>query len=462
MTKTPVIAIFDVGKTNKKLLLFNENYQVVYEKTARFLETVDEDGEPCENLDSLRLSVFDSLNEILKKEQFEVRAINFSTYGASLVYVDEKGLALTPLYNYLKVYPVALKKQFYATYGGKEELSLATGSPAMGNLNSGLQLYHLKHSQPKVFTKLKYALHLPQYLSSLLTNQFYAELTCIGCHTQLWDFKQSNYHQWLQEEGLLNKLAPIQASDAVIATKIKGKAYKVGVGLHDSSAALIPYLVNFKEPFLLLSTGTWCISLNPFNPLPLQPEELERDCLSYLSYEGKSIKASRLFTGHEHEQQAKRIAQYFNEDALSYRTLAFDPAIAEKLKLITQFKSVTAPAPSFSATSVFAERDLNVYSSAAEAYHQLIADLVNLQYHSSTLVIKGSPVKKIFVDGGFSKNVIFMNLLAAIFPAFEVYAAFMAQATALGTAMAIHRHWNSKAMANDMIQLKYYASHTNP
>ena len=91
MNKIPVIAVFDVGKTNKKLFLFDEHYQIVYEKSARFLETMDEDGEACENLDSLRLSVFESLNEVLKYEKFEIRVINFSTYGASLVYLDEEG-----------------------------------------------------------------------------------------------------------------------------------------------------------------------------------------------------------------------------------------------------------------------------------------------------------------------------------------------------------------------------------
>jgi glycerol kinase len=52
-----VIAIFDVGKTNKKLFLFDENYKIVFERSARFIETNGEDGFPCENLDSLKLSV---------------------------------------------------------------------------------------------------------------------------------------------------------------------------------------------------------------------------------------------------------------------------------------------------------------------------------------------------------------------------------------------------------------------
>ena len=109
----PVIAIFDVGKTNKKLFLIDENYQIVYERSARFVETVDEDGEPCENLESLKSSVYDSLHQVLQMKEFDIKAVNFSTYGASFVYLDENGVPLTPLYNYLKDYPEGLKQEFY-------------------------------------------------------------------------------------------------------------------------------------------------------------------------------------------------------------------------------------------------------------------------------------------------------------------------------------------------------------
>jgi sugar (pentulose or hexulose) kinase len=68
MPPRPVIAVIDVGKTNKKLFLFDEEYNLVYERSARFLETVDEDGDTCENIESLRLSVFDSLRSVLIKK----------------------------------------------------------------------------------------------------------------------------------------------------------------------------------------------------------------------------------------------------------------------------------------------------------------------------------------------------------------------------------------------------------
>ena len=50
-----------------------------------------------------------------------------------------------------------------------------------------------------------------------------------------------------------------------------------------------------------------------------------------------------------------------------------------------------------------------------------------------------------------------MNLLAEAFPEMEVYAASVAQATVVGAALAIHKHWNSKPMPADIIDLKFYA-----
>jgi sugar (pentulose or hexulose) kinase len=328
----PVVAVFDVGKTNKKLFLFDENYKIVFERTARFIETEDEDGDPCENLESLRLSIFDSLREVFRNPAFEIKSINFATYGASFVYIDEDGKPLAPLYNYLKEYPEALKAKFYSDYGGEEAFSNRTASPVLGSLNSGMQLYRFKYEKPELFKKLKYALHLPQYLSYLISGKAYSDTTSVGCHTNLWDFTKNDYHEWVYEEGIAEKLAPMVASDHVTPAAFPGSNYAVGAGFHDSSAALIPYLVSFSEPFILLSTGTWCISLNPFNASPLTVEELKNDCLCYLQYQGNPVKASRLFSGYEHEQHVKRIAMHYGTDTISYRAVAYDARIIERLE----------------------------------------------------------------------------------------------------------------------------------
>ncbi len=107
--------------------------------------------------------------------------------------------------------------------------------------------------------------------------------------------------------------------------------------------------------------------------------------------------------------------------------------------------------------SAFAGRDLTKFPNYEEAYHQLIADIIQQQVKSTSLVLKGTTVKRIFVDGGFSKNSIYMYLLAKAFPSMEVYAASVAQASALGAALAIHPHWNKKPLPADIINLKLFA-----
>jgi sugar (pentulose or hexulose) kinase len=452
MEPTPVIAVFDVGKTNKKLFLFDEHYKIVYEKSARFIEKVDEDGFPCENLDSLRLSVFDSLNEVFKLKKFHIKAVNFSAYGASLVYVDENGEPLTPLYNYLKPYPNELSHALYQTYGGESQFAAETASPILGSLNSGLQLYRLKKENPDIFKKVKYALHLPQYMSYLVSKHFSSDITSIGCHTALWDFNKNDYHQWVIDEGLSSKLAPILPGDQIFNVEHHGHHFKAGIGLHDSSAALIPYQVSFSEPFILISTGTWCISMNLFNHSPLTSNELQNDCLCYLEYKGNPVKASRLFAGNEHEQQVKRIADYFKQDIIKFRDMVFDPQVIIDLK-----KTISQPFGLLSKESKFKDRYLSLFKDEIYAYHQLILDIIYQQALSTGMVLSDSPVKRIFVDGGFSKNAIYMNLLAVAFPETEVFAASMAQATAVGAALAIHSSWNTKPLPADIIGLQYYA-----
>jgi sugar (pentulose or hexulose) kinase len=451
------IAILDIGKTNKKIFLMDEHYRIVWEKGVCFEETVDEDGDACENIELLTNWVKDSLRELLQLPGYTVVAFNFSTYGASLVYLDEQGQVLAPLYNYLKPYPAGMEAAFYKAAGGAEQLCSDTASPALGSLNAGLQFYRLKQLQPAVYQKVKYALHLPQYISFLVTGQPLSDITSIGCHTMLWDFTRQRYHEWVLREGLADKLPPVFPGNHTLPATIDGHTCIAGVGLHDSSAALIPYLASFLEPFALISTGTWCITLNPFNNSPLTGEELASDCLCYLTYENRPVKAARLFAGNEHEQQVKRLAEYYQTPVNYYQQVAFDPAIFARLLAASPQQERPASGTGLLQASRFAARSLNDFTSYEIAYHRLLMDIMEQQQFSSSLVIDGTPVKRIFVDGGFSRNTVYMHLLAAAFPQMEIYAASVAQATAIGAALAIHRHWNSQPLPADLVEMRHYS-----
>ena len=452
---TPVILIFDVGKTNKKLLLFNEQYQLLHEESIQLEEIKDEDGFACEDIAALTQWIWQQYWKYFASEVYDVKAVNFSAYGASFVHLNDFYKPLTPLYNYLKPYPEKLQQQFYTKYGGESLIAKQTASPVLGSLNSGMQLYRLKYEQPHVYEQIRYSLHLPQYLSFIISARAATDITSVGCHTQLWDFNIHKYHKWVYDEGMRTKFAPIYRGDKIVHAQNSTRKVAIGIGLHDSSAALIPYLASFTEPFVLLSTGTWCISLNPFNHSMLTDLELHQDCLCYLSYTGKPVKASRLFAGYEHEQQVKRLAAHFNKAINYFTTVQFDAAILNKLQ---PAKEPAMRNGNMVQQSAFGTRDLHVFENYETAYHQLIADIVAQQVHSTKLVITNN-VKKLFVDGGFGKNDIYMHLLAKAFNKTEVYAATVAQASALGAALAIQHAWNNTGLPAHLIQLKRYHAH---
>lgn len=424
--KTPVIAVFDIGKTNKKVFLWDTSFQIVFEKQQHFAETVDEDGFPCEDLSALQQWIVSTFTELCQMPEFDLIGLNFSAYGASFVYVDRTGEPVAPLYNYLK--PMAAPFP-YADFGGESEFARKTASPTLGNLNSGLQVYaaRLKSFWPEVFT----ALHFPNYLASLFTGKFFSEITSIGCHTALWDFDKRQYHPWVS--AIEDRLAPISTAGSIAMDGIE-----YGLGLHDSSAALVPYLQCIPSDFVLLSTGTWCIAMHPFNDSPLTSDELANDVLCYLQPNGKPVKASRLFGGHFHEEQVARMEAHFGG---SFKDCRFSDTV---FKLKPNASSVFECA--------FASRDLADFSDLTSAYDQFMVDLVGQQIFSLNLLLKDAPVKQLLVDGGFSKNEWYMRLLARAFPELAVYAAEVAQASALGAALMVYKG----EIPTDLIQLKRY------
>jgi L-fuculokinase len=225
----------------------------------------------------------------------------------------------------------------------------------------------------------------------------------------------------------------------------------VGVGLHDSSAAMIPYLKSFRDPFVLISTGTWCITMNPFNDAPLTVAELKQDCLCYMSYLGRPVKASRLFAGHDHEQQVRRLADHFQRSPDAAAAVGYDAGCAGALR---EGRVDSAASPS--TASVFGQRDLGEFDGFERAYHCLMMDIMDQQVTSTRLVLHDTGVRRIFVDGGFGKNEVYMHLLAASFPDVEVFAASIPQATAMGAALAIHPHWNKGVLPGEIIEVKRY------
>ena len=429
---TKVIAVFDIGKTNKKILLFDQNLQMVFQHEERFPTITDDDGFECDDIGLIEKWVVSTLNEIAADPKYVLTAVNFSTYGATLVFLDREGKRITPLFNYLKAIPENVQNTLFEKYEGKMEFCRKTASPALGMLlNTGIQILWLKNEKPETYLKVDSILNFPQYLSFLFTKKKVAESTYLGCHTFLWDFDQNCYHRWLEDENI-NLPVPIQ-SDSTFEVKIGKSKVEVGVGIHDSSASLVPYLLGIKEKFVLLSTGTWCVSMNPFNETPLTAGELANNCLKYLSAYQKPVKSTMYFMGHIHDVNVEHLQSHFKKEKKAYQQVELDFQLSKK---IFSKKQKIFFNEKYADNYVDLNVDLSQFGSFEMAYHQFMHDLTLECVRCLSITLpENDDIESLIVTGGFARNRIFIQYLTLLFPYKKVFTSEIDNASALGAAM---------------------------
>jgi sugar (pentulose or hexulose) kinase len=426
-----VIAVFDIGKTNKKIFLFNKDFEVVYANSIRFEEVLDDDNYPCDDIEPIESWIKNEIKTIQKNNEFTIKAVNFSTHGATLVYLNKEGNRITPLYNYLKPLDFDFTP-FYNAHGGIEEFSRKTASPAYGMLNAGLQMYWLKNKKPHLWKSVAFILHYPQYLSYLFTNKVTADLTSIGAHTGTWDFDIMNYHSWLAEENI-SLPEPSNGKKAIIAN-VNGEAIAIGSGLHDSSSSIIPLLKkNHGNEFILLSTGTWIICMNPFSRETLTSYQLKNDGLCFMTPDKKQIKSSMQFLGRIHEVNTVALSKYFGVEKNHYLELKLNKKICS---------DILSKSESIFLSNTIAEgfkgnlEELNNFKSYELAYYQLIFEITERVYQGIHRILDSkNNLKNVYISGGFNKNIIFIEYLSQMMPQQNIQFLGGKNASALGAAM---------------------------
>lgn len=436
-----VIAVFDIGKTNKKIFLFNKNFDVVYTNSIRFEEILDDDDYPCDDIESIETWMENEIKAIQNQNEFTIKAINFSTHGATLAYLDKDGNRITPLYNYLKPLDIDFNP-FYESQGGVEEFSRKTASPAYGMLNSGLQMYWLKHSKPHFWNKVDTILHYPQYLSYLFSNKITADFTSIGSHTAIWDFDNMKYHGWLAEESI-DLPEPKPGKNAAL-TLVNGQEIAIGKGLHDSSSSIIPLLESNQdsdEEFILLSTGTWIICMNPFSKEALTSNQLENDCLCYMTPDKKQIKSSMQFLGRVHEVNAIELSKYFNVEENHYLELTLNKELCAQT--ISESKSIFFP-NDIPSDFIGNLKQLNNFDDYEHAYYQLIFEICYRVHEGIQHILDANNnLKNVYISGGFNKNDIFVEYLNQMMPEQSIQFPKGKFASALGAAMLMKGYLNT-------------------
>ncbi len=112
-------------------------------------------------MQSIEQWVLKTYETIAINKKYELTAINFSAYGASIVHLDKELKPVTHLYNYTKKIPENIIHKFKLIHDAEGKWAEETASPLLGMLNAGLQLYWLKNIKPALFAKIKFSVFLP-------------------------------------------------------------------------------------------------------------------------------------------------------------------------------------------------------------------------------------------------------------------------------------------------------------
>lgn len=434
---TKVIAVFDIGKTNKKIILFDKRFNIIYNKSTRFDEIKDDDGDPCDNIEAIERWMLNQIKTIQQQGVFDIKAINFSTHGATVVYLNKNGKRITPLYNYLKPLNTIDFNELYDKNGGVEEFSRKTASPAYGMLNAGLQIYWLKNKKPHFWKEVHSILHYPQYFSYLFTNKETADFTSIGAHTALWDFDNMNYHSWLNDENI-NLPEPSNGKKAISAN-VNGKNIAIGSGLHDSSSSIIPLLQkNQEDEFILLSTGTWIITMNPYSKQLLTTDQLNNNCLCFMTPEKQQVKSSMQFLGQIHEVYLKGLSSFFKVDIDTHMNLVLNKGLCNKL-IINSTRIFLAEGID---TQFEADESLLAnFKNYETAYYQLVFEISKKVMNAIELILdENNSLKHIFISGGFNKNNVFIEFLSLLNPHISIKIPDIKNESALGAALLMKKY----------------------
>jgi sugar (pentulose or hexulose) kinase len=435
-----VIAVIDIGKTNKKIFLFDDKLEICFQNSTQFKEIVDEDGFPCDDLQAIEKWILEEIKKVQNHTSYNLKAINFSTHGASLVYLDKQGKRIAPLYNYLKPLDIKEYDNFYNKNNGVKEFSRTTASPAYGMLNTGLQMLWMQKHKPKTWQNVDVILHYPQYLSYLFTKKITADFTSVGAHTATWNFDTMQYHNWVKDANI-NLPEPVNGEKAIV-TKINGQQIAVGAGLHDSSSSIIPILEEDKtQNFVLLSTGTWIIAMNPFSKETLTQHQLTNNCLCFMTPKKQQVKSSMQFLGRIHEVYIKALSTHYNVNINKHLNIGLDEKLCQEL--------IAENAQVFLADGIDtffeANEDLFKYfGSYQTAYYQLIFEISKKVIAGINLISdKDKPIKNIYISGGFNKNSIFIKYLTLLKKNIIIKISECKNESALGAALMMKSYINN-------------------
>lgn len=449
------LAVLDIGKTNKKVLIYDQELKLI-DCTYKNFAQIDQGDFKSDDVEG----IFQWFLSVLKdfSKDYSIKGLSISAHGATFVAVDKNGLLTIPEICYTTDPGEEFHREFYQQFGEADQLQLETATPNfMALLNVGKGIYYAKKNFPHEFEKTRYFLNLPQYFSYKLTGIATAEPTYVGCHSYLWDFNQNTWSSVAKQLEIKDKLPEkiINSWDVVgnllpEVAKATGlpEDVKVTPGLHDSNASLLPYSITMKEPFVLNSTGTWCVVMREADQVQFAPDELGKVVFYNLNVFHKPVKTAIFLAGLEFETYTEILKQINQREDFPAFNLELYQQIVDENKdfILPGVTKGTGQFPDSEARVVTGEKTFNLAD--IQSGNSVPSFFQNYEYAYAVLVLSLAMQTKValertgmkpgipvFTEGGFRRNECYNQILTAFYPESTIATTGLSEATAFGAAL---------------------------
>ena len=463
------IAVIDIGMTNKKVAVYDDALTQI-DAQYRVFPPKDFEGLEAHDLEAMEEWFITRLAEAAKT--YPVKAIAVTTHGATFTAVGRDGKPSVPCIYYTHEPGEEFHRRFYEQFGNPEELQARTGTPYLkAMINTAKGIFFAREKFPKGFQNTAHLLLYPQYWGYRFTGKTGAEGTYMGCHSYLWDQLEGRFSSVAEGLGV-SSLMPGELSNSwdTLGTITEELAQKTGLprdtlvtlGIHDSNSSLLPHFAKKGETgFVLNSTGTWCVIMNPVKQYGFAPEELGKVVFFNISAFREPVKTAIFLGGQEFETWSKVLMDLHKREDLPPYDKARYLSILEKktLFLLPELTPGTGQFPRSKSRIVedgesYAFDDISrgkALPPCFKDYETGFAALrISLVMQTLTALERTglAPGAEVFTEGGFRKNEAYNALVSASLPDNRVFLTDIAEATALGAAMTAKMALTGKGLAD--------------
>lgn len=392
------VAVIDIGKTNAKLALVDAEAltEIAVLKTPnRVLQGAPY---PHHDVDRLWDFILSGLAELARKHPID--AISVTTHGATAALLDADGELALPILDYEHDGP----DQLAADYDALRPPFSETGTPRLPiGLNLGAQIHWQSRTFPDRFAAVNSILTYPQYWAFRLSGVQAVEVTSLGCHTDLWNPARRDFSTLVDQLDWRRLMPPLKQAGERLGPVLPDVAAQTGLsphtpvycGLHDSNASLLPHLLARQQPFSVVSTGTWVVTM----AIGGAPRQLDpaRDTLINVSAFGEPVPSARFMGGREYEMlMAGHDGCWTERDV--------EPVLAGQIQLLPSVQPGSGPFPDAKARWIGREPTSGERLVAASFYLALMT--------ATCLDLIGAE-GDIVIEGPFAKNSLFADMLRA-------------------------------------------------